>query len=175
MVAPSLLILLLSSDLGDISSDNDVLIRDDELVVLIVLILNIIDVLNSTTMMHIRSRLIMRYMSSMRKIHSRSLPPFRDLIALYIPLTVGPLLQDEPIAHSCISLIMDIVDIEWLYHLLLILLLNEVFLALDLSVHFQSVFIHLLVILLLQMLRSLSERGPAPLVSMFCWLVVLLL
>ena len=125
--------------------------------------------------MHIRSRLIMRYMSSMRKIHSRSLPPFRDLIALYIPLTVGPLLQDEPIAHSCISLIMDIVDVEWLYHLLLILLLNEVFLALNLSVHFQSVFIHLLVILLLVMLRGLSERGPAPLVCMFCWQVVLLL
>jgi len=169
VASPLLLILLLPRDLRDVSSDYDVLIRDDELVVLIELILNIIDVLNSTTMMHIRSWFIMRYMNSLRMIRSLSLSSFGDLLALYISLAIGSLLQDEPITHSCISLVMDIVDVEWLYHLLLIFLLNKVFLELNLSVQFQSVFIDLLVILLLEMLGILSERGPAPLVCMLCW------
>ena len=76
LASPLLLILLLPGDLSNVSSDYDVLIRDDELVVLIELILNIIDVLNSTTMMHIRSWLIMRYMNSLRMIRSLSLSSF---------------------------------------------------------------------------------------------------
>ena len=56
--SPLLLVgLLRPGHLWDISSDDNVLIRDDELVVLIELALNVIDALNSTTRRHRNDRL----------------------------------------------------------------------------------------------------------------------
>ena len=87
-----LLILLLPSELRNISSDDNVFICDNELVVLIELGSNVVDALNPVAVMHVLGWVILWPVVSLKDICSTWISTFRGLIPNFFSLALGSLL-----------------------------------------------------------------------------------